>query len=71
MVGVDFVLNRETREPDKQLANNLMEECFRRGLLILTCGASTVRFCPPLVITEAQIDKALTIFEEALQALIS
>lgn len=71
MVGVDFVLDRETREPNRALANNLMEECFRRGLLILTCGASTVRFCPPLVITEAQIDKALTIFEEALQALVS
>lgn len=71
MVGVDFVLDRETREPNRALANNLMEECFRRGLLILTCGASTVRFCPPLVITEAQIDKALTIFEEALRALVS
>ena len=71
MVGVDFVLDRETHKPDRKLANDLMEECFRRGLLILTCGASTVRFCPPLVITEAQIDEALTIFEQALQSLVA
>ena len=50
-----------------RLAHQLMEACFRHGLLILTCGASTVRFCPPLVVTEAQIDEAMTIFEEVLR----
>jgi 4-aminobutyrate aminotransferase len=70
MIGVEFVKNRETIEPARALAHKLMEECFRRGLLVLTCGASTVRFCPPLVITEAQVDEGLTIFEQALQACI-
>jgi 4-aminobutyrate aminotransferase len=70
MVGVEFVENRDTKVPAKQLADQLMEECFRRGLLVLTCGASTIRFCPPLTLTEAQVNEGLTIFEEALQALL-
>ena len=45
-----------------------MEEAFKRGLLLLTCGASTIRFCPPLMLTEAQVDEGLTIFEAALRA---
>ena len=45
-----------------------MEQAFKRGLLLLTCGTSTMRFCPPLVLTEAQVDEGLTIFEAALRA---
>jgi 4-aminobutyrate aminotransferase len=45
-----------------------MELAFKRGLLLLTCGASTIRFCPPLVLTESQADEGLTIFEAALRA---
>jgi 4-aminobutyrate aminotransferase len=41
-------------------------------LLLLTCGASTVRFMPPLLITQAQVDEAVTILgaslDEALAA---
>ena len=68
MLGVEFVKDRATREPAKALANNVMEQAFKRGALLLTCGASTIRFCPPLTLTEAQVDEGLTIFESALQA---
>ncbi|MFL5801368.1 MAG: acetyl ornithine aminotransferase family protein [Roseiflexaceae bacterium] len=68
MVGLEFVKDRRTREPAKALANAVMEHAFQRGALLLTCGASTVRFCPPLTITEAQVDEGLTIFEAALRA---
>jgi 4-aminobutyrate aminotransferase len=70
MIGVEFVKDRESKIPHKYLADELMEECFKRGLLVLTCGASTIRFCPPLVLTEAQVDEGLTIFEQALQAVL-
>ncbi len=70
MIGVEFVMDRVSKTADKHLAEELMEECFRRGLLVLTCGASTIRFCPPLTITEEQVNEGLTIFEEALQALV-
>ena len=68
MLGVEFVKDRATREPAKALANEVMEQAFKRGALLLTCGASTIRFCPPLTLTEAQVDEGLTIFEAALQA---
>ena len=68
MVGVEFVKDRHTLEPARALSHELMEQAFKRGLLLLTCGTSTVRFCPPLTISQAQVDQGLTIFEAALQA---
>ncbi len=68
MVGVEFVKDRQSKEPARALANEIMEQAFKRGALLLTCGASTIRFCPPLTLTEAQVDEGLTIFEAALQA---
>jgi 4-aminobutyrate aminotransferase len=71
MIGVEFVKDRHTREPAKALANAVMEHAFQRGALLLTCGASTIRFCPPLTLTEAQADEGLTIFEAALRAALA
>jgi 4-aminobutyrate aminotransferase len=68
MLGVEFIKSRAAREPARALAHDIMEKAFKRGLLLLTCGASTMRFCPPLVLTEAQVDEGLTIFEAALRA---
>jgi 4-aminobutyrate aminotransferase len=68
MLGVEFIKSRATREPARALSHEVMEQAFKRGLLLLTCGTSTVRFCPPLVLTEAQVDEGLTIFEAALRA---
>jgi 4-aminobutyrate aminotransferase len=70
MLGVELVKDRASKIPHKALANDLMEAGFRNGLLILTCGASTVRFCPPLTITEAQVDEGLTLFEKTLRQLV-
>jgi 4-aminobutyrate aminotransferase len=70
MVGVECI-NPETGEPAGTLAKPVMEEAFRRGLLLLTCGASTVRFCPPLIITQAEIDEGLAIFEATMQACVT
>jgi len=68
MLGVEFIKSRATREPAHALSHEIMEAAFKRGLLLLTCGTSTIRFCPPLVITEAQVDEGLAIFEAALRA---
>jgi len=45
-----------------------MMEAYRRGMLILTCGYSTIRFCPPLVLTMEQADEALERFESTIKA---
>ncbi len=67
MVGTEF-----TREgkPDKDLTKAVQKGCIERKLLLLTCGSyeNVIRWIPPLVVNEGQIDEALTVFEEALQA---
>ncbi len=68
MVGVELVRDRATREPAADLRNAVVAEAFRRGLLLLGCGASVVRFMPALNVTAELLDEGLTILEEALAA---
>jgi 4-aminobutyrate aminotransferase len=58
MVGVEL--------PTHDDAVALEQECFRRGLLVLTCGASSLRLAPPLVVTTEQADTAVAILDAAL-----
>ncbi|MCE9525247.1 MAG: aminotransferase class III-fold pyridoxal phosphate-dependent enzyme [Planctomycetales bacterium] len=67
-IGMELVKNRETKEHATAEKEQVIQECFRHGLLLLGCGQSTVRFCPPLVITKEQADTAVRILDEVLQA---
>jgi 4-aminobutyrate aminotransferase len=51
-----------------QIRDTVIENCFRRGLLILGAGPSTIRISPPLIIDEEQATIAAEIFESALPA---
>jgi 4-aminobutyrate aminotransferase len=55
-------------QPDTQTAKAVRTKCLEEGLLLLTCGphGNVIRWIPPLVVTQEQIDEALTIFENAL-----
>jgi 4-aminobutyrate aminotransferase len=66
MIGVELVRDRETKEPASGLRDEVVQACFRQGLLLLGCGASTLRFCPPLVITREQCDTAVDILDGVL-----
>jgi len=66
MIGIEFVNNRETREPGEKLRDKVVDLAFERGLLTLGCGTSTIRVSPPLCITAEEIDEGLAIFEEAV-----
>jgi 4-aminobutyrate aminotransferase len=68
MVGVEFVHDRATREPDTTLPDRLMAACADAGLLVLTCGRNheVVRWIPPLDVTAAEISEAVEIFGESL-----
>lgn len=46
--------------------DQVIDACFRRGLLLLGCGESAIRFCPPLCVTAEQIDTCLRILGEVL-----
>lgn len=66
MLGIEFVKNKETREGDAKLRDDIVNNAFERGLLTLGCGQSTIRIAPPLCTTRAEVDEGLAIFEEAI-----
>jgi 4-aminobutyrate aminotransferase len=68
MIAADFVSSRDTCEPDPDTRNRVMDEAFRRGMLVLPCGESSIRFCPALTITEQQAATAADVFAESLKA---
>jgi len=67
MIGIELVRDKETREPAKQERDRLVEEAFRRGLLVLGAGESSIRLSPPLIITRDQADFALDVLEDCLR----
>ncbi len=68
MIGVEFVQDRETKEPDRDLTERVVEMGFERGLLMLSCGKSVIRIAPPLCMTKSEMDEGLQLFEESLTA---
>jgi 4-aminobutyrate aminotransferase len=71
MIGVEIVKDRMTKGYNTAARNAIIQEAFRRGLIMLGCGPSVLRFMPPLVVTKKQIDDALTIFDESVRAVES
>jgi 4-aminobutyrate aminotransferase len=68
MVGVELVEDRETKKPAHDLRERVEALVFHRGLLLMGCGKSSFRFCPPLSLTHAEVDEGLSIFSDALAA---
>ncbi len=68
MLGLEFVKG-ETKEPAADQAKQLAAYCLGKGLLILVCGSygNVVRILAPFVITDDQLEKGLTVMEEALR----
>lgn len=66
MIGMEVANDDGT--PDGELIERLVDECFKRKLLLLDCGIKNhiIRFIPPLNVTKAEIDKAISIIAEAL-----
>src|SRR5512142_743604 len=61
MLGVEFVKNRNPRFPAEGLRDRVVDLAFERGLLLLGCGKSTIRFSPPLCITPGEVDEGMEI----------
>jgi 4-aminobutyrate aminotransferase len=67
MVAVEFVQDRETKEPARAWRNDIIKHAFRKGLLLLGCGENSIRFCPSLTVNTAEIDKCLSIFDDVVR----
>ena len=70
MIGIELVKDHAAKEPAPQLRDRVVDLAFARGLLVLGAGDSTIRLCPPLVITRDQCDFAIETLEECLKTAI-
>ncbi len=68
MVATDFVKDRRTREHASKLRDRVETEAYLRGLVLLGCGRSAIRFIPALIVKEAEIDEAVEIYDQSIGA---
>ena len=66
MIGLEIVANRDTHEPAPKERERIVRRAFEKGLLTLPCGKSTIRLSPPLVCTDSDADKAVSILDEVM-----
>ena len=71
MIGIELVQDRETKTKAPQLRDRVLDRAFQRGLLVLGAGDSTIRLCPPLVVTRDQCAFAIETLEECLKEAIA
>jgi 4-aminobutyrate aminotransferase len=68
MIGIELVRDRQTKERATAERDRVVDECFKRGLLVLGAGRNTLRLSPPLVLTTDQADIAVDILDASLEA---
>jgi 4-aminobutyrate aminotransferase len=66
MTAMDVVDAQDGQTPDPAYRDQLVQTAFHRGLLLLGCGESAIRFCPPLCVTADQVETALRILGAVL-----
>lgn len=71
MLAMELVGDRGTKKPAAEEASALVKYCVDHGVVILICGTfnNVVRFLPPLVITDEELNTGLSVIEEGLASL--
>jgi 4-aminobutyrate aminotransferase len=68
MTATEFVASREDKTPNVKLRDRVIEESYRRGLLLLPCGKSTIRYIPPLIIRREEVDEGIELLDQSIAA---
>lgn len=68
MTATEFVRDRSTKEPAAKLRDRILDEAGRRGLILLGCGRSSIRYIPPLIVRREEIDEAVEILDASIRA---
>ena len=68
MIGVEIVKDKVTKEYGSAERDRVVEMAFEKGILFLGCGPSTIRICPPLVVSKEQADIAVDVLEQCIKA---
>jgi 4-aminobutyrate aminotransferase len=64
MIGIELI--KPDGSPARALSDAMLHRAFHNGLLLLNCGVSTLRFMPPLCVTEAEVDEAMVLLRKSL-----
>lgn len=64
MIGMEIVEDKESKKPAPQKVTEIMMRSWKRGITVISCGVSTIRIAPPLIITRDLVDSALDIIED-------
>jgi 4-aminobutyrate aminotransferase/(S)-3-amino-2-methylpropionate transaminase len=69
MRALEFVKDRQTKEPDKERTNNIIRRSYENGLMLIAAGTygNVIRTLMPLTITDDQLQEGLEVLEHALQ----
>lgn len=70
MRAIEFVTDPESKKPDADRAQQVMERAREQGLLVIKCGVhrNIVRFLAPIVLSDEDLDEALRLLAAALDA---
>jgi len=71
MIGMELVTDRASKVPAKKLCDALITRAYHNGLILLACGQSTVRFMPPLMIAESDVDEAVELVSHSLDQVLA
>ncbi|MDH2901417.1 MAG: acetyl ornithine aminotransferase family protein [archaeon] len=66
MIGIEIVKDKKSKEYGVAEATRITELAWKKGVLLITCGRSTLRIVPPLTITREIVDEALEVIQSAV-----
>lgn len=70
MIGVEIVKDKEKKAQHREFVNEVVSECFKRGVLFMRAAdGDVIRLLPPLVITDEQLDEAIGVLKDVIQQL--
>jgi 4-aminobutyrate aminotransferase len=65
-IGIEIVKDKKSKKRGEEESREIMNRCFKSGLLVITAGRNTLRIIPPLNTSEEVLDEGLDILEEAI-----
>ena len=71
MIGMELVIDAAGKAPAGELCDALVTRAYHNGLILLSCGQSTVRFMPPLMIHKSDVDEAVELLDRSLTEVLS
>lgn len=71
MIGMELIEDDGAKTPARKLCDDIVTRAFHNGLLLLSCGVSTVRFMPPLNVSTEEVDEAIVLLRTSMDEAMS